>query len=88
MQGSWANARLAETVQRAIEPYSSERFLITGPDISINSGAVIALAMTFNELCTNATKFGALNGEVRLAYEPTGFIYTLDVPLQSLAAAN
>lgn len=113
--------------------------MITGPDISINSGAVIALAMTFNELCTNATKFGALsvptglielawavtetgrftllwsekagakveqptrrsfgtrmieslgqqlNGAVRLAYEPTGFVYTLDVPLQSLTAAN
>ena len=140
MQGSWANASLAETVRGAIEPYSSERFSIIGPDISINSGAVIALAMTFNELCTNATKFGALsvpaghieliwvannatsrfnlswsektganveqptrrsfgtrmieslgqqlNGEVRLAYEPTGFIYTLDVPLQSLAAKN
>jgi len=28
-----------------------------------------------------------LNGAVRLAYEPTGFVYTLDVPLQSLAAA-
>ena len=139
MQGSWANASLAETVDRAIEPYSSERFSVTGPDISINSGAVIALAMTFNELCTNATKFGALSvptgqieltsavtetgrftllwcekagarveqptrrsfgtrmidslgqqldGVVRLAYEPTGFVYTLDVPLQSLTAAN
>lgn len=74
MQGSWANARLAETVQRAIEPYSSERFLITGPDISINSGAVIALAMTFNELCTNATKFGALSvptGLIELAWAVT-----------------
>jgi two-component sensor histidine kinase len=97
---------------------------------------VIALAMTFNELCTNTTKFGALsvpagrieiawtvdeetqrlrlswtekggpaveaptrrsfgtrmmgslgqqlNGTVELAYLPTGFVYTLDVPLMSL----
>jgi two-component sensor histidine kinase len=35
--------------------------LIDGPDIAITSAAVIALAMTFNELCTNATKFGALS---------------------------
>jgi len=139
MQGSWAEASLAETIQGAIEPYNphgGERFSISGPDISINSGAVIALAMTFNELCTNATKFGALsvptghielawlvnketdrftllwsektganveqptrrsfgtrmieslgqqlNGAVRLTYEPTGFVYTLDVPLKSL----
>jgi hypothetical protein len=25
-----------------------------------------------------------LNGEVRLAYAPTGFIYTMDVPMTSL----
>ena len=36
-------------------------FSIRGPDIRITSGAVIALAMTLNELCTNATKFGALS---------------------------
>lgn len=97
---------------------------------------MIALALTFNELCTNTTKFGALsmpagrvaiawtidsetqrlrltwtetggpvvtaptrrgfgtrmmgslgqqlNGKVELAYKPTGFVYTLDVPLGSL----
>ena len=96
--------------------------------------------MTFNELCTNTTKFGALsvpagrveiawtidepkqrlrlvwtesggpavepptrqsfgtrmmkslgqqlNGQVQLAYEPPGFIYSLDVPLSSVAAAS
>jgi two-component sensor histidine kinase/CheY-like chemotaxis protein len=64
MQGSWSNASLADTVRGAIDPYNSEggkRFSITGPDLAIISGAVIALAMTFNELCTNATKFGALS---------------------------
>jgi two-component sensor histidine kinase len=95
--------------------------------------------MTFNELCTNTTKFGALsvpagrvevawtidalerrlhlvwtesggpavepparqsfgtrmmrslgqqlNGQVQLAYERSGFVYSLDVPLSSLEAA-
>ena len=43
----------------------------TGPDLQITSGAVIALAMTFNELCTNTTKFGALSvpaGRIEIAW--------------------
>ena len=142
MQASWANASLAQTVRGATEPYDGQgagHFSIHGPDIGITSGAVIALAMTFNELCTNTTKFGALSvptgrvdiswtvdepsqrlrltwtesggpavhqpsrqsfgtrmmgslglqlsGQVTLAYEPTGFVYTLDVPLSALSAA-
>ena len=129
------------TVRGATEPYDGEgagRFSIDGPDIGITSGAVIALAMTFNELCTNTTKFGALSvptgrieiawtidddaqrlrltwtetggpavaaptrrsfgtrmmgslgqqlqGRVQLAYQPTGFVYVLNVPLRSLTA--
>jgi two-component sensor histidine kinase/CheY-like chemotaxis protein len=143
MQVSWANASLSHTLSGATEPYDSRgarRFHFNGPDIRITSGAVIALAMTFNELCTNTTKFGALsiptgrveiawtvdtekqrlhltwterggppvappsrrsfgtrvmeslgqqlNGQVRLAYEPTGFVYALDVPLGSIIAAG
>lgn len=141
MQVSWANASLAHTVRSATEPYDSKgagHISIKGPDIAITSGAVIALAMTFNELCTNTTKFGALtlptgrvaiewtideetqrlrlfwveqggplvatptrrsfgtrmmgtlghqlNGKVQLSYEPTGFVYALDVPLNALTA--
>jgi two-component sensor histidine kinase len=136
---NWGNASLAHTLRDATEPYDSQangRFSITGPDIKITSGAVIALAMTVTELCTNTTKFGALSvpaghveiawtvdeetktvrmawtekngppvappnrrsfgtrmmtslgqqlhGQVHLAYEPTGFVYTLEVPLSSL----
>jgi two-component sensor histidine kinase/CheY-like chemotaxis protein len=64
LQARWANADLANTIRGATEPYDSEgagRFSISGPDIKITSGAVIALAMTLNELCTNTTKFGALS---------------------------
>ena len=74
MQVSWANASLVTTVRGAIEPYGGQeagRFSIDGPDIGITSGAVIALAMTFNELCTNATKFGALSvpaGRIEIAW--------------------
>jgi hypothetical protein len=28
-----------------------------------------------------------LNGQVQLSYDPTGFVYALDVPLGSLIAA-
>jgi two-component sensor histidine kinase/FixJ family two-component response regulator len=139
MQVSWANASLTQTLRGATEPYDNKgvrRFTIDGPDIRITSSAVIALAMTLNELCTNTTKFGALsvaagrveiiwtidddtrrlrltwtekggpavgeptrrsfgtrmmeslgqqlNGQVKLAYEPSGFAYTLDVPVLSL----
>ena len=83
MQASWANASLLATVRAAVEPYEGQgaaSFLIAGPDIGITSGAVIALAMTFNELCTNTTKFGALSvpsGRVEIAW-------TLDASLLRL----
>jgi len=142
MQVSWASASLTHTFSSATEPYDGQgarRFHFNGPDLKITSGAVIALAMTFNELCTNTTKFGALsvplgrveigwtidqlkkrlhlvwtesggpavepptrqsfgtrmmkslgqqlNGQVELLYDRSGFVYSLDVPLGSIAAA-
>ena len=141
LQARWANADLAHTIRGATAPYDNEgagRFSIAGPDVKITSGAVIALAMTLNELCTNTTKFGALSvpagsvdiawkidqgmdrllliwsekggpsvrapsrqsfgtrligslgqqlkGQVKLAYDPSGFVYTLGVPMSSLVA--
>jgi two-component sensor histidine kinase len=64
LQARWSSADLAHIVHGATAPYDSEgegKFSIQGPDLRIVSGAVIALAMTLNELCTNATKFGALS---------------------------
>jgi two-component sensor histidine kinase len=139
LQARWSSAGLAHIVRSATEPYENQdaaRFSISGPEIHVTSGSVIALAMMFNELCTNTTKFGALSvpagrieiawtidpnngrlhltwtekggppvqtptrrsfgtrmvetlgkqldGDACLAYEPTGFVYTLDVPLSSL----
>jgi two-component sensor histidine kinase/CheY-like chemotaxis protein len=133
---SWDNATIDSTVRSAIEPFDqgSVCFVITGDDIGITSSAVIAFAMTLNELCTNTTKFGALSlpsgqvhlswrieaerlilawvetggpvvaqptrksfgtrmmtslgqqlrGKVDLDYRPEGFVYTLDVPADSL----
>jgi two-component sensor histidine kinase len=74
LQAQWSSAGLAHIVQGATEPYDSEgegRISIQGTDLRIVSGAVIALAMTLNELCTNTTKFGALSvpaGHVEIAW--------------------
>jgi two-component sensor histidine kinase/FixJ family two-component response regulator len=134
---SWENATIDSTIRSAIEPFDQgrSRFVISGEDMRIKSSAVIAFAMTLNELCTNTTKFGALSlpagkvrlswrvdeerlyfewaesggpvvseptrksfgtrmmtslgqqlkGKVELDYQPSGFVYTLDVPLEALA---
>jgi two-component sensor histidine kinase/CheY-like chemotaxis protein len=74
MQTRWASANFAEVIRSATKPYDSQsagKFVIDGPDISIASAAVIAFAMTMNELCTNTTKFGALSvptGRVEIAW--------------------
>jgi two-component sensor histidine kinase len=74
LQVRWSSASLAHIVAGATEPFDSEgegKFSIQGPDFKMSSGAVIALAMTLNELCTNATKFGALSaatGRIEIAW--------------------
>ena len=137
----WTSADLGKIVRGATEPFDNPdvpKFTIAGPDVRMTSGAVIAIAMTLNELCTNTTKFGALSvpagrvdiawmlhpktqrlhlkwterngpavqapekrsfgtrlietlgrllkGDVRLTYEPSGFVYAFDVPLASLTS--
>jgi two-component sensor histidine kinase len=73
LQAQWSSASLAHIVQGATEPYDSQGeggISIQGADLGIVSGAVIALAMTLNELCTDTTKFGALSvpaGRVEIA---------------------
>jgi len=64
LQARWTSADLGTVVRGALEAFDNAdepRFSISGPGIRITSGAVIAVAMTLNELCTNATKFGALS---------------------------
>jgi two-component sensor histidine kinase len=64
LQAQWSNADLEEIIRGATEPFDDKgaaKFSIGGPNIRIASSAVIAIAMTLNELCTNTTKFGALS---------------------------
>jgi two-component sensor histidine kinase len=63
LQARWTSADLGKIVRGATEAFDNPdmpKFTITGPDVRVTSGAVIAIAMTLNELCTNTTKFGAL----------------------------
>jgi two-component sensor histidine kinase len=142
LQARWTTADLGKIIRGATEAFDNPdvpKFSIAGPDIRMTSGAVIAIAMTLNELCTNTTKFGALSvpggrvdiawrldpdgqhldltwtekngpevrapdrrsfgtrlietlgkqlkGDVRLTYEPGGFVYALNVPLASLISS-
>jgi two-component sensor histidine kinase len=64
LQKNWHSADLAEIVQAAIKPYAAldaGRFVIQGAHIEVGAAAVLSLAMALNELCTNATKYGALS---------------------------
>jgi two-component sensor histidine kinase len=142
LQARWGSADLGKIIRGATEAFDNPdapKLSIGGPDVRMTSVAVIAIAMTLNELCTNTTKFGALSvptgrvdiawtldpnaqrlrltwsekngppvqaptkrsfgtrlvetlgqqlkGDVKLTYEPTGFVYALDLPLASLTSA-
>jgi two-component sensor histidine kinase len=83
LQARWTSADLGKIVRGATEAFDNPdvpKFTIAGPDVRMTSGAVIAIAMTLNELCTNTTKFGALSvpaGRVDIAW-------TLDPETQRL----
>jgi two-component sensor histidine kinase len=83
LQAKWSSADLGTVVHSAIEAFDNpdeSKFSISGPDIRMKSGAVIAVAMTLNELCTNTTKFGAMSvpeGRVDL-------VWTVDQQTQRL----
>ena len=74
LQARWSSAHFGKIVHGATEAFDhpdAPKFSIGGPDVRMTSGAVIASAMTLNELCTNTTKFGALSvpaGRVEVAW--------------------
>ena len=78
LQARWTSADLGKIVRGATEAFDNPdtpKFVIQGPDFRMTSGAVIAIAMTLNELCTNAIKFGALSvpaGRVEIAWTLEG----------------
>lgn len=64
----WKAAGLHDIVTDALEPFGiangrAERFDIAGPNIRFPPKAALALSITFNELATNAVKYGAFSNE-------------------------
>lgn len=65
---NWESAALRDVVTDALEPFRvldgwAERIVITGKDIRIPPGSALALGLAFNELATNAVKYGAFSNE-------------------------
>jgi two-component sensor histidine kinase len=73
LQTNWTSTSLATILETAVAPFDTSgggRFSIRSPNVEVSSEAVLPLAMVLNELCTNATKYGALsnaNGEVEIS---------------------
>ncbi|HYF55758.1 MAG TPA: HWE histidine kinase domain-containing protein [Salinarimonas sp.] len=71
---NWEGASLREIAAGALAPYRSAgegRLLVAGPDARLLPRIALALAMAFQELATNAVKYGALSnetGRVRIAW--------------------
>jgi two-component sensor histidine kinase len=65
LQTSWVQADLCAVLCAAVQPFSmgdKTQFSIDCPkDAIVTAGAALPLAMVLNELCTNATKYGALS---------------------------
>jgi PAS domain S-box-containing protein len=79
---SWGGATLAEVAQRTIRPYAAgapDRLRWAGPEVWLRPQAALALALAFNELATNAVKYGALSTpgggvEVAWGFSPSGAV--------------
>ena len=76
MRGHWTDAELREVASAAIEPFGvADRVTLTGPSVLLRPNSVVAYALAFHELTTNALKHGALStgaGRVELAWEVYG----------------
>jgi two-component sensor histidine kinase len=74
-------ADLADVVRTAVAPFrAGNNFVITGPMTTIDAQQAVSLALLLHELCTNATKYGALSvpgGKVTIRWDVTDGHYEL-----------
>jgi two-component sensor histidine kinase len=72
---NWSGADLRDIVAEAVAPHCAagpERVRIDGPSVRLPAKSSLAIAMGLHELCTNASKYGALGaagGEVLLGWQ-------------------
>ncbi len=63
---NWKSAGLVDLLNDALEPFvggRAGRIVITGENIGFLPRAALALSIAFNELATNAVKYGALSND-------------------------
>lgn len=68
---NWESADLHETVTAALAPFRADtrRLIVDGPSVQVTARAALSLSLALHELCTNASKYGALStpdGEVTI----------------------
>lgn len=60
--GGAARCGISELVDDALAPFrDDDRFAVAGPDCQLPGDACVPLALALHELCTNASKYGALS---------------------------
>lgn len=75
VEDKWHSAPIMSVVQRTIQPFTDRDhkfFSVDGPDLDLSSRATMGLSMALHELCTNASKYGALSvetGAVEIKWE-------------------
>ena len=85
----WQGAALRDVVERALSPFigavladgGAEQVRIEGPEVWLQPGAALSMALVFHELATNAVKYGALSveaGRVDLTWTLDGERLSLD----------
>jgi len=64
-RANWESADLQSLVTAVFAAHNdnTERFNVDGPPVKLEPKTAVTLAMAFHELCTNATKYGALSVE-------------------------
>jgi two-component sensor histidine kinase len=75
-RGNWQSAGLGDVIHGALEPFGiadgrADRLVISGDNIQFPPKAALALGITFNELATNAVKYGAFSndkGSIHIAW--------------------
>ncbi|QND58956.1 HWE histidine kinase domain-containing protein [Mesorhizobium huakuii] len=65
---NWHSAGLLDVLHDALEPFDvtdgrAERLAISGENIRLSTRAALALGIAFNELATNAVKYGAFSND-------------------------
>lgn len=65
LKANWQSADMTVVIQGAAEQHDSVagRIVVQGEVLEIASAAILPLSLLINELCTNATKYGALSVE-------------------------